>query len=145
MPFRDLRDLLARIPLRDKEIKHLIQCGALDGMGENRMTMLHHAERISRSGNARQLAFDFTDHVYAPTHSAAAIGMGEIMPVVIHLPHSPRYLKRCIMPKMRQRTGITSGPIPQQPGRHALVHSPRGYQAGLVGAVSICGMAAHGY
>ncbi len=65
MPFRDLRDLLARIPLRDKEIKHLIHCGALDGMGENRMTMLHHAERISRSGNARQLAFDFTDQVYA--------------------------------------------------------------------------------
>jgi DNA polymerase-3 subunit alpha len=68
MPFRDLRDVLARIPLRDKEIKHLIQCGALDNMGENRMTMLHHAERISRSGNARQLAFDFTNHVYT-THT----------------------------------------------------------------------------
>ena len=67
-PYRDLRDLLARIPLRDKEIKHLIHCGALDGMGENRMTMLHHAERISRSGNARQLAFEFTNHAYV-THT----------------------------------------------------------------------------
>jgi len=66
MPFHDLRDLLARVSLREKEIKHLIQCGALDGLGENRITMLHHAERIIRSGNARQLAFDFTERVYTP-------------------------------------------------------------------------------
>jgi hypothetical protein len=64
--FSSPRDLLTRIPLREKEIKHLTQCGALDGLGDNRITMLHHVERIFRSGNARQLVFDFTEHLYNP-------------------------------------------------------------------------------
>ena len=63
--FTSPRDLLTRVPLREKEIKHLIQCGALDGLGNNRTTMLQHTERIFRSGNARQLVFDFTERVYA--------------------------------------------------------------------------------
>ncbi|MDF1513790.1 MAG: hypothetical protein P1S60_08280, partial [Anaerolineae bacterium] len=63
--FQDLRDLLTRVPLREKEINYLVQCGALDGLGENRATMLHLAERIARSGSARQLAFEFTEHGYA--------------------------------------------------------------------------------
>jgi hypothetical protein len=65
MPFHSLRDLLTRVPLREKEIRHLIQCGSLDGLGNNRSTMLEHTERIIRSGNARQLVFEFTERAYA--------------------------------------------------------------------------------
>lgn len=63
-PFLNLRDFLSRVPVREKEVRHFIQCGALDGLGENRITMLQHADRILRSGDARQLAFDFTVQSY---------------------------------------------------------------------------------
>jgi len=57
--FADLRDFLARVPLQAKEIVHLIQCGALDGLGESRAAMLAEAEVIARTGSARQMAFGF--------------------------------------------------------------------------------------
>ncbi|MCO6450054.1 MAG: DNA polymerase III subunit alpha [Caldilineales bacterium] len=57
--FDDVRDVLARVPMQAKEIRHLIQCGALDGLGEHRAGMLNEAEGILSSGSALQLAFDF--------------------------------------------------------------------------------------
>jgi DNA polymerase III alpha subunit len=57
--FVDLRDILARVPLQSKEITHLIQCGALDGLGESRAAMQAEAETITRMGSAQQMAFDF--------------------------------------------------------------------------------------
>jgi DNA polymerase III alpha subunit len=57
--FADLRDVLARVPLQPKEITHLIQCGALDGLGESRAAMLAEAEIITRTGSAQQMTFDF--------------------------------------------------------------------------------------
>ncbi len=38
--YTDLQNLLSRVPLRGKEARHLIQCGALDGLAENRQTLL---------------------------------------------------------------------------------------------------------
>jgi len=64
-PFTDLRDLLMRVPLQAKEVLHLIQCGALDGLGANRPAMVQEAEMSVRAGTARQLAFDFATG-YAP-------------------------------------------------------------------------------
>ena len=58
-PFRDLRDVLSRASLQPKEVLHLIQCGALDGLGSSRAALLVEAEAIRRSGNAWQLTFDF--------------------------------------------------------------------------------------
>ncbi|MBK6326489.1 MAG: DNA polymerase III subunit alpha [Chloroflexi bacterium] len=58
-PFTSLADLLARVPLQTKEIRHLIQCGALDGLGDSRAGMLAQAEEILRAGSALQMAFDF--------------------------------------------------------------------------------------
>jgi hypothetical protein len=67
-PFSDLRDLLTRVDLHPKEIRRLIQCGALDGLGaaagvpfHSRAALLGEADLVPRSGkgNAVQLAFAF--------------------------------------------------------------------------------------
>ncbi len=58
-PFTDLRNLLSRTSLQARELDHLIRGGALDGLDENRTALLTEAERIHRSGNIRQLSFDF--------------------------------------------------------------------------------------
>jgi hypothetical protein len=57
--FTDLGDLLVRVPLQGKEIVHLIRCGALDGLGENRAAMEDEALVIKRAGTVRQRSFDF--------------------------------------------------------------------------------------
>jgi hypothetical protein len=54
-----LSDLATRVPLQGKELPHLIQCGALDGVGESRAALLAEAERMALAGGAGQLAFDF--------------------------------------------------------------------------------------
>ena len=58
-PFANLRDLLARVSLQEKEVVHLIQCGVLDGLGESRAALLAEARGVARAGSARQLSFDF--------------------------------------------------------------------------------------
>lgn len=58
-PFSSLRDLLARVSLQTKEVTHLIQCGALDGLGQSRAALLSEAEAIGRAGSAHQMAFAF--------------------------------------------------------------------------------------
>jgi len=45
--------------LQTKEVMHLVQCGALDGLGESRAAMLAEAEGVARAGSAAQMAFDF--------------------------------------------------------------------------------------
>jgi len=57
-PFVDLRDLLERAPLQNKEIEHLIQGGALDGLGENRAALLAEAG-VAGNDRARQMTFNF--------------------------------------------------------------------------------------
>jgi hypothetical protein len=58
-PFADLSDLVARVPMQDKEIQHLIRCGALEGLGKNRAMLLADSSHLARAGSSRQLAFDF--------------------------------------------------------------------------------------
>jgi DNA polymerase-3 subunit alpha len=57
-PFTSLRDLLSRVELQKKEITHLIQCGALDGLGDSRAALLAEAADVARAGSAHQLGFD---------------------------------------------------------------------------------------
>jgi DNA-directed DNA polymerase III PolC len=57
-PFAGVRDLAARVPLLHKEMVHLIQCGALEGLGEHRAAMLAEAADLERAGSALQMAFD---------------------------------------------------------------------------------------
>lgn len=54
--FTGLQDLLMRVPLREKEVRHLIQCGALDGLAPNRKTLL---EQYQSSASGIQLALPF--------------------------------------------------------------------------------------
>lgn len=65
-PFSSLHDLLDKVDLREKEISHLIQCGALDGLGESRTAMLADAQEILRAGNARQMSFGFGGETAVP-------------------------------------------------------------------------------
>jgi DNA polymerase III alpha subunit len=67
-PFASLRDLLARSSLQPKEVQHLVQCGALDGLpaagldgGEaaSRAALLQEAAEIQRAGSALQMTFAF--------------------------------------------------------------------------------------
>ena len=57
--FKDLSDLLVRVPLQQKEIIHLIRCGALDDLGPNRATLEDEAMVIKRAGTVQQISFDF--------------------------------------------------------------------------------------
>jgi DNA polymerase III alpha subunit len=70
-PFSSLRDLLARVGLQQKEVLHLIQCGALDGLGENRQALLEEAKLVNKAGSVQQLAFHFADSAVAEGETAA--------------------------------------------------------------------------
>jgi DNA polymerase III alpha subunit len=58
-PFTSLQDLLGRVALQPKEVTHLIQGGALDGLGDSRSAMLAELAGMGRAGSALQLAFSF--------------------------------------------------------------------------------------
>jgi DNA polymerase-3 subunit alpha len=57
-PFAGLRDLVLRVPLQRQELAHLVQCGALDGLGENRVALLAEGHDLVRAESALQLSFD---------------------------------------------------------------------------------------
>ena len=72
-PFRSVADLLSRVELQAKEAIHLIQCGALDGLGGTRADLLAEAEELRRTmrkgrGKAQplQLALPFEESAAAP-------------------------------------------------------------------------------
>ncbi|MFN2219810.1 MAG: hypothetical protein ACK2UA_14475, partial [Anaerolineae bacterium] len=69
-PFSSLRDLLERIPLVQKEAAHLIQCGALDGLGDSRASLLAEAEQVEQAGSTRQMVFAFARPQIAPESPA---------------------------------------------------------------------------
>ena len=69
-PFSDLADLVGRIPLQKKELRHLIQCGGLDGLGSNRSALLAQADLATRAGATQQMTFDFAQ-VDPPAGSSA--------------------------------------------------------------------------
>jgi DNA polymerase III alpha subunit len=86
-PFDSLRDLLARVTLLSKEIMHLIQCGALDGLGENRAALLAEAAEMDRSGGPQQLALPFDRLVVPPETPAQRLAWEQStlgQPVSVH-------------------------------------------------------------
>ncbi len=58
-PFSGVRDLLGRAPLHDKEAQHLVQCGALDGLGASRAALLAELKDVQRAGSVQQMIFEF--------------------------------------------------------------------------------------
>ncbi len=65
-PFIDLRDLLARVELQPREVTHLIQCGALDGLADSQAALLAELAGLGSAGHARQLALPFAQPVIQP-------------------------------------------------------------------------------
>jgi DNA polymerase III alpha subunit len=58
-PFSGLRDLIGRVSLQPKELTHLVQCGALEGLGKSRAAMLAEADQIHQAGSVLQMTFAF--------------------------------------------------------------------------------------
>jgi DNA polymerase-3 subunit alpha len=72
-PFQSVSDLAARVDLQKKELMHLIQCGALDGLGENRATLLAETARFNRAGGGKQMAFSFATPQVSPETAQEAM------------------------------------------------------------------------
>ena len=70
-PFSSLRHLLQKVNLQKKEILHLIQCGALDGLGGSRAALLAEAEGVARAGSALQMSFVFAQETAVAAESLA--------------------------------------------------------------------------
>ena len=64
-PFQNVRDLMTRVSLQKKEMLHLIQCGSLDGLCENRAAGIDEAEVILRTGSSQQMTFGFLEPTVA--------------------------------------------------------------------------------
>jgi len=58
-PFDSLQDLIKRISFQKKELRHLIQCGGLDGLGASRAELLGEANLVRQAGTVGQMRFDF--------------------------------------------------------------------------------------
>ena len=74
-PFSGLSDLVQRVTLQKKELIHLVQCGALDGLGPSRMktsrsALLARAAVSARAGATQQMTFAFA-HGDPPPESPA--------------------------------------------------------------------------
>ncbi len=59
-PFSSLDALRRCVSLQDKELTYLIQCGALDGLGDSRASLL---AELNLAGQAGQMRMDFLDDV----------------------------------------------------------------------------------
>ncbi len=117
--FADLRDLVQRVSLQAKEIAHLIQCGALDGLGEHRAGMLREAEAIGMSGSALQLAFEFAAPAVVAESAADRLEWERRLlgqPISVHPLDAVASLP----------TGLTPiAQLPAHPGRRASVAATR--------------------
>lgn len=69
-PFASLADLRSRVEVQSKELTHLIQCGALDGLGESRTALLAAAQEKPNTVGAWQLTFVFDEPLLAPEDDA---------------------------------------------------------------------------
>jgi len=86
-PYAGLRDLLRRAPLQRKEVAHLVQCGALDGLGESRAALLAQADEIEQAGSALQMTFDFVQPQIPPESPAQRLAWERHLlgqPVSVH-------------------------------------------------------------
>jgi DNA polymerase-3 subunit alpha len=68
-PFNSLNDFLQRVTLQRKELRHLIRCGGMDGLGVNRAWLLDQSERAVVTGGAVQRSFDFMQDSEVPPES----------------------------------------------------------------------------
>ena len=86
-PFAGAGDLVERVPLMQKERMHLIQCGALDGLGSTRAALLDAASAAAEGAGGLQLAFDFAATATPPETPAQRMAWEQRvlgLPVSVH-------------------------------------------------------------
>ncbi len=86
-PFAGVRDLAERVPLQHKELVHLVQCGALDGLSASRTALLAEAAESERAGSTLQMAFDFGRREVEPELPAQRLAWEQHLlgqPVSVH-------------------------------------------------------------
>ncbi|MBN1138434.1 MAG: DNA polymerase III subunit alpha [Anaerolineae bacterium] len=109
--FAGVRDLAERAPLQHKELIHLIQCGALDGLGASRAAMLAEAAEAKRAGSALQMAFDLGRWEVDPESPAQRLAweghlLGQpvsVHPVELVAEHLPEHLPLRRLPEWAGR------------------------------------------
>lgn len=114
-PFASLRDLLQRVPLQTKEAQHLIQCGALDGLGASRAGLLAELRDVQRAGSVQQMAFSFELAAVEPESAAQRLAWEQH---VLGQPVSVNPLELMAAPSAG---GKLLGALPDQAGRPATV------------------------
>jgi DNA-directed DNA polymerase III PolC len=117
--FAGLQDLMERVALGKKEVDHLIRCGALDGLGDSRASILAEAALIRQAGSARQMAFTFASPEVDPETPAERLAWEQRIlgrPVSIH----PLGL---IKEKLGQTTPLAA--LPESKGRPVTVAGVR--------------------
>ncbi|MCB9114302.1 MAG: DNA polymerase III subunit alpha [Caldilineaceae bacterium] len=85
-PFAGPADLVQRVPLQAKELAHLIQCGALDGLGASRAALLDDATHASPSG-MQQMTFAFVAQQVAAETAAQRLAWEQHIlgqPISVH-------------------------------------------------------------
>ena len=86
-PFGGLTDLITRVELGQKELEHLVMCGALDGLGESREALLVRVQSRRQPGGLRQMALPFSAQEEAPEDPALRMRWERKvlgMPVSVH-------------------------------------------------------------
>jgi hypothetical protein len=107
--------------LQSKELTHLIQCGALDGLGESRAALLAAAQEKRHTAGAWQLPFDFSTPVIEPETEAQRLQWERLVlgqpvsvhPVAVLGPAHKRYsplTQAAAQPGQRLRLAVTRLP-----------------------------------
>lgn len=116
-PYTSLADLTRRVALQAKEITHLIQCGALDGLGESRAALLAEAEEL-HSAHRSQLAFAFA------ARRVAAETPGQRLAWEEHLLGQPVSVHPVMLVKA-PANAVALATVSQSPGRRVTVVAAR--------------------
>ena len=119
LAFRSASDLLNRVPLARKEWTHLIQAGALDGLGDSRAALLAEAGALHAGGDGGQLAFTFVAQTVT-TEDAAQRLAWEIK--LLGLPVSVHPLATV---EARKRPARSLSELPQVEGKSVTVAGTR--------------------
>ena len=114
-PFASLRDLLQRVPLQDKEMTHLVQCGALDGLGESRAALLAETGEIRQAGSALQMTLGLAAPTVEPEPAAQRLAWER------HLLGQPVSVHPLEVAAGRLPPHLPLARLPQQPGQRVTV------------------------
>ena len=124
--FSSATDLLNRVPLARKEWTHLIQAGALDGLGDSRAALLAEASTLHEGGDGGQLAFLFVAQTVAAEDATQRLTWETRL---LGLPVSEHPLATVARGKLPM---LTLGDLTRQPGASVTVAGTRlpGYTGG---------------